>query len=258
MADKRAVTVIKNKERSKIPDRHAGMPYQSFLAELTQKRRVKRYLEIGVQEGLLLSQVHAVDAVGVDPLFKITANISANKKRVSLVQATSDEFFSEPENALLLDGAPDFAFLDGMHTFEYLLRDFYNTEAIANHNTLIGMHDCLPLNEEMANRDAGESVAKGKDTAFPHWWTGDVWKIIPILKEYRPDLKLIFADAPPTGVVFVTNLNPSSSVLSDQYHEIVAKYREPNGSIERLYSSIEITPTSRILNQFDNTLFFRS
>ncbi len=33
------------------------------------------------------------------------------------------------------------------------------------------------------------------------YWTGDVWKLIPILQRYRPDLQLTLFDAPPSGLV---------------------------------------------------------
>ncbi len=73
-----------------------------------------------------------------------------------------------------------------MHQFEFLVRDFYNAEKLCSKNSLIIMHDCLPLNEEMAHRDIITSVEIGKNSKFPNYWTGDVWKIIPILKNTAP------------------------------------------------------------------------
>jgi hypothetical protein len=249
--------VFMTDQLTKVPTIHGGRHYQQFLSELTKKRGVKRYLEIGVQQGRLMSMITAETAVGVDPRFVLSSNVTTDKKVVSLVQSTSDEFFAGDPKALLR-GSPDFAFLDGFHTFEYLLRDFSNTEAISDKNTLIALHDCLPLTEAMTMRSHADAVERGKDTSFRDAWTGDVWKIVPILRAYRPDLKLVFVDAPPTGLVFVTNLDPSSMVLSDRYLEIVSRFSLQSDPIEQMYESIEFTPTDRVLNQLDNTLLFRT
>lgn len=242
-----------------IPANHNGMYYSDFLSELSRKRSVKRYLEIGVQRGRLLSKIHAKHAVGVDPSFAIDTNITANKQTCTLVQAGSDEFFREYDCVGLIGGRPDLAFLDGMHTFEFLLRDFYHTESISSTSTLIGIHDCLPLNAEMALRNESSALLATAGGAFEGWWTGDVWKITPILRRYRPDLRIIFVDCAPTGIVFITNLNPSSSVLKDKYHEIVREYSSmPNDlrSIEELFSGTEIVHSCDIMKDSDYSLYF--
>lgn len=160
----------------------------------------------------------------------------------------SDQFFGDATAASLLHGAPDIAFLDGMHQFEFLVRDFYNAEKLCSKNSLIIMHDCLPLNEEMAHRDIITSVEIGKNSKFPNYWTGDVWKIIPILKKYRPDLRIEYVDSPPTGLVIVYHLDSASTVLRDSYHEILSEFSESGNSlaeIEKLYDSITIVSTSK-------------
>src|SRR5205814_560630 len=55
-------------------------------------------------------------------------------------------------------------------------------------------------------------------------WAGDVWKLLPILQEFRPDLNLNVVAVRPTGLGIVTNLDPSSTTLHDHYDEIVSKY----------------------------------
>lgn len=243
-----------------IPDHHLGLNYKEFLSTLTQKRAVKNYLEIGVEAGDLLSKVHVENAYAVDPKFTIEANIAKNKKTVTLHQMTSDEFFADSDRSRKI-GNLDFAFLDGLHAFEFLLRDFFNTEKLSNPRTLIALHDCLPVNEFMAYRSPAVAFESGQTSLYPGAWAGDVWKIVPILQEYRPDLTLVCVDAPPTGLVFVTNLDANNNVLRDNYLEIVKKYhaianRAPQ--IAGMYETIEIVNTADILNEFDHTLFFRS
>ncbi|MFZ3328014.1 MAG: glycosyltransferase 61 family protein [Methylocella sp.] len=126
-----------------IPDLHNGTHYHEFMALLSKKRETKRYLEIGVDEGVLMSHIYADLAVGVDPALRISANLAKNKQKTCLISATSDSFFADPSLVANLSGAPDLAFLDGFHTYEFLLRDFFNTEAISDPRSLIIMHDCL-------------------------------------------------------------------------------------------------------------------
>ncbi|TXN42682.1 class I SAM-dependent methyltransferase, partial [Methylobacterium sp. WL7] len=196
-----------------IPNAHHGMHYHQFMSELSSKRSVRRHLEIGIEHGKHFSMIHADQALGIDPYMNIQHNVAQYKRKCVLVQLGSDQFFQEESAKDLLGGPPDLAFLDGMHTFEYLLRDFFNTERISAANTLVALHDCLPLTAEMALRDKSEAYASSPDGPYREFWTGDVWKVIPILQEYRPDIQIVCVDCPPTGVVFLTNLNPESRTL---------------------------------------------
>jgi hypothetical protein len=116
------------------------------------------------------------------------------------------------------------AFLDGLHLFEFLLRDFMNTERVCDRNSLILLDDCLPITIEMAERDYRPAERRDKETAV--WWTGDVWKLLPILREYRPDLRIVPVDVNPTGSIVVSNLDPESTRLSECYPEILRRYLE--------------------------------
>ena len=77
-----------------------------------------------------------------------------------------------------------------MHLFEYLLRDFMNTEAASDPKGVIMMHDLVPHDLAMTTRDL--SAIRGA-------WTGDVWKLLPILQRWRPDLTLTMLNLRPTG-----------------------------------------------------------
>jgi len=104
-----------------------------------------------------------------------------------------------------------------MHLFEFLLRDFIGTEAQTAPGAVIAMHDCVPRNFIMTDRDWDKSKTKA--------WSGDVWKLLPILAEYRPELEITVWDCPPTGLVTVTGLDPANRVLSEAYDEIWEKYQ---------------------------------
>lgn len=244
---------------SKMPAAHAGIDYYNFIGELSGKRDVRRYFEIGVNAGTLMSQVRATVAVGVDPGYVLSANVTANKVETHLYQETSDAFFAARDFATLFGGPPDLAFLDGLHQFEYLLRDFYNTEAICSRGSLICMHDCMPLDDVMTIRHMSQWVPATKGTAYDGSWTGDVWKVVPILRQYRPDLRLLLVDCPPTGVVCVTGLDPHNTLLRDNYLNIVKDYNSRGNTradLEDFYASFEIVRSADILLDFDSSLFF--
>jgi hypothetical protein len=56
------------------------------------------------------------------------------------------------------------------------------------------------------------------------FYTGDVWKMLHCLADTRPDLSWFTVRTPPSGLTFVTGLDPSSTVLRDRYPELVQKF----------------------------------
>lgn len=242
-----------------MPEYHTGTDYTHFLPWLAGQYDVANYLEIGVNMGHLLSRMKVDHAIGVDPAFIINANVAQGKRTLHLIQKTSDRFFRE-EQDLLGRIPPQLAFLDGMHLYEYLLRDFINTERACLKNSLIVMHDCLPLSVEMCHRNQDASRDLTRDTPYYGWWTGDVWKIVPILKTYRPDLKVVCIDAAPTGLVCVSNVDPASRVLEKSYLDIVAEFSEQSadaGGLQRFYSDIRLVSASRMMSDASHGIYFR-
>ncbi len=197
--------------------RAEGLNYLEVLAGLHKALEPELYLEIGTQKGRSLRHCRS-RAIAIDPDFQLETKVVTDLKEVTLVQDTSDAFFAGGAAERLIDRPIDFAFLDGMHLFEYLLRDFINTEKYAAQNAMVMLHDCLPWNANMAARD--RSIVETRA------WSGDVWKVVDILDKYRPDLEVTVLDAAPTGLVAVQGLNPDSAVLSQQYDAIVAEYMD--------------------------------
>ena len=130
---------------------HDGLPYLDFFAALNSILEPSSYFEIGTESGHSAAR-YSCPSICVDPRFAISTDIVGNKKAVHLFQMKSDEFFAAHYLENLLPFGPDIAFLDGMHRFEYLLRDFVNTERVAHPRTLVLLHDCLPLNLRMTSR----------------------------------------------------------------------------------------------------------
>lgn len=235
---------------------HAGREYVDVLATLSQQASIANYLEIGVSYGSLLQRMTCRHAVGVDPSFALRENVALHKSRVSLFQLKSDDFFAQFDRSMLRPGHFDLAMIDGLHLAEFVLRDFYNTERLCAPNSIIVIHDALPLTALMAMREATLIPELSIGTPFANWWTGDVWKIVPILKRYRPDLDVILTDAAPTGLVIVRRLDPTSTVLRENYARIIEEQiaipDEAEG-LRRLYDEIEIQPVAQIARELAAT-----
>jgi hypothetical protein len=224
---------------------HSGMLYIDKIADTANAANT--YFEIGTYNGASLAPIHCA-SIAVDPEFRLTENVMVGKRVCHLYQETSDDFFASYDPKSILGNPIDTAFLDGMHLYEFLLRDFINIEKHCRPDSTIFLHDCLPPTFEMTNRDGKAATLNYKD-----YWTGDVWKVIPILQKYRPDLKLTFFDCPPTGLVAITNLDPGSSILSARYEQAVSEAAEGprDMSTLRLFlSSVVMSYTS----QSDNVI----
>ena len=196
--------------------RATGLRYYRFLKNLHGNLLFDWYMEIGCRSGESFAPVRS-KTIAVDPFFRSEINIIGKKPALHVFQQTSDDFFASgylANNRIKLG----VSFLDGMHLFEYLLRDFINTEARSAANGVIMLHDVVPFNHEMTTRDLA-NLPSGA-------WTGDVWKLLPILQTYRPDLKLTMIDARPTGLLCVSNLAPRNRILSQNYDLICREYTD--------------------------------
>lgn len=191
-----------------------GVKYNRFLSDVLNKNIFDWYLEVGCRTGRIFGESRG-KTIAVDPYFQVQKNVITVKPALHVFQKTSDDFFAS--NFLTsMNVKLSFSFLDGMHLFEFLLRDFIAAERHGTLDSVIALHDCCPFTFEMTTRDL-ENLPRGN-------WTGDVWKLIPILKKYRPDLSVKVLDAAPTGLVLVSNLDPESKILTENYDTILAKY----------------------------------
>jgi methyltransferase family protein len=191
------------------------MRYLDFLEAVHQKLSPQTYLEIGVNTGASIERARC-PSIGIDPNVNIpeTRVLGDN---VQLAHTTSDKFFAKPDLLTKLPvPAVDLSFIDGMHLYEFSLRDFINVEKHSRPGTAIVFDDMLPRSSLEAQRNR-ESVA----------WTGDVWKIIPTLREHRPDLMCIQVNTQPTGLLLVIGADAASSTLADHYDELEAAWSKP-------------------------------
>lgn len=211
------------------------MYYIEFLTAIHRRLAPKAYLEIGVRDGRSLALARS-RAVGIDPAYAITHEIDND---VALFRTSSDAYFAQPEPLAATGGRPfEMAFIDGLHIFEFAFRDFINAERHSAPHGVIVFDDVLPRSVDEA--------ARVKHTRA---WTGDVYPIIEVLARYRPDLIVLPVSTQPTGLLMVIGLDPTNTVLTDHYDEIVGAFRHPDPQPvpTELLDRLSVVPPTRLL-----------
>lgn len=213
--------------------------YLRFLKRLHRHQIFDWYLELGCRTGRSFAHVRG-KTIAVDPYFQVETNVIGVKPELHIFQQTSDAFFASGFLPAL-NARPGFSFLDGMHLMEFLLRDFMNTERYCDSAGVIALHDCCPYSHEMTTRD----VEKAPKDA----WTGDVWKLIPILLQHRPDLRVTVLGCKPTGLVLVSGLDPDNRTLEENYSAIVREWVDvtlKDYGAENFFGLFDYTPYAEI------------
>jgi hypothetical protein len=189
-----------------------GTDYYDLLQRIHSFLKPRTYVEIGIRQGhsLRLAKT-ALAAVGIDPA---PALEQPPRRGARVFPMTSDEFFARHDLAEELGRqAVDLAFVDGMHLFEFALRDFANLEKFCHPDSTILVHDCYPVDRASAERER-----------TTHIWSGDVWKLIVCLKKYRPDLRICTVDVPPMGLGIIRSLDPRSTILAPLLDRLSAEF----------------------------------
>jgi len=193
------------------------LDYYDLLAKIHNKWLPRVYIEIGVDTGKSLALTRSrTRSLGIDPATTSQEHLYyySPENNPQLYKMSSDDFFANCD-VINEMGRPHFdvAFIDGLHHFDQVLSDFINLEKYAGPDSVILIHDCLPINTRVATRD--------RSTWF---WTGDVWKVIPCLLAIRADLEIVTLPAFPSGIALIRRLDPSSHILERQYDCLVQHF----------------------------------
>lgn len=212
------------------------MDYRPFLQAAHERLRPKAYLEIGIDKGYSLA-LSRCRSVGIDPAYTLLAELNCD---VALMRTSSDEYFTRPDPLAATGGVPfDLCFIDGLHLFEFALRDFINAERNSSPRALHIIDDVLPNSVDEAARDRHTGN-----------WTGDVYWLIPVLRQYRPDLIVVPVSTSPTGMLMIIGCDPQSTVLAEHYTEIMTRYRRPDPQVipQDLFDHTAVVTPERVLN----------
>jgi hypothetical protein len=190
------------------------MWYKTFLPLIHEITQPERYIEIGIRHGYSLSLSPNAKKIAIDPAYS-EVDMKFDVANTHFFKTTSDYYFQHNKIADIFEKPFSLGYIDGLHKFEYALRDYINLEKSSGDDSIIIIDDVLPRTREEASREPSGGS-----------WAGDVWKLILCFVEYRPDLaaRMIVAKSEPTGCLIITNPDKCNQALIKHYDEILSKY----------------------------------
>ena len=226
----------------------------TVIKDLMKQRNLRDYLEIGVHTGYIFFRIKSTFKVAVDPGFEFGSMGTWNKAfnfpynlYNKYFEITSDDFFLKHAKDVFKQTKPDIIFIDGMHEYQFALRDIENTLQYMPDNGVIVVHDCNPKSKE-----AGSSFKEFSENAYGGFWNGDVWKAILHLRCMRKDVNVFVLDCD-HGLGIITKKTPESTLPFTQAdiekfdYDDFAKNREQWLNLKRpeyFYEYFKITDTS--------------
>lgn len=188
------------------------MSTPEYLLRVLNWIQPKNYVEFNTTDGKLFSHLQC-PCIGIGEHYEIKSSI---KIPLKLFRCKTSQFFEKYKLYELLENFPlSCCFIDHAHHFEDVLKNFIELEKASTNQTIIALDNVLPRSCEEASR-----------VRVIDRWMGDVWKIVLVLREYRPDLKIVVIDDRGTGLILITNLDSQSTTLQDRFNEILEKYIE--------------------------------
>lgn len=168
----------------------------TVIKTLMRQQGLTNYLEIGVFNGHIFFRVPSTFKIAVDPEFRFDnvrkfGKLFANPYNIfnRYVEKTSDDFFAQDAPGLFADKKVQVALIDGMHEYNFALRDVENTLRYATDDVVLVLHDCNP-----ATKQSASNFEDWKASGYSYWWNGDVWKTILYLRSLRKDLTSFVLD----------------------------------------------------------------
>jgi hypothetical protein len=223
------------------------------------------YLEIGVSGGAAFRRITAAEKIAVDPAFTLSARsrrlADAKARATHYFETTSDDFFAS-ETAFLEQRGIDVALIDGLHTYQQVVRDVENTLRYLRDDGVIVLHDCNPANASIAC----PATSHADFLAQNHWrplpwvrrplWSGDVWKAIVQLRSTRHDLRIAVLDCD-FGVGIARKGFPESRLSYSAAQIKALNYADLAADRDRLLNLKPPAYLGEFLEQSDNALDLR-
>ena len=186
-----------------------------IINKIIIKRNYTSYLEIGCFKDETFNQINIKKKIGVDPT-------SGGNLRM-----TSDQFFKDNKEKF------DLIFIDGLHVYEQVIKDIFNSIKVLKENGIILVHDCLP-----------RKLWYQTPTRMSDTWNGDVWKAIVECRTLENiDTYTCLADEGIGVIKLQKNNNPLNLKLSNFKN---LKYKEYYTNRESLMNIITV---EKLINQ---------
>lgn len=191
------------------------------LNKLASALKVGRYLEIGVETGITFHQVDCQLKTGVDPkfLFDLARSEELNRHGIcEYHEVASDVFFSGRDRG---GERYDLIFIDGLHHFDQVMRDFIHSTAHAHPRTVFLIDDTLPCDVFSAMRDQQQALELRSRYSLGfqgNAWHGDVYLFVLLLPVYFPGYRF--------RTIVGSGSNPQTVVWFDPGHMEVGEWMQ--------------------------------
>jgi hypothetical protein len=145
---------------------------------------IKNYLEIGVQLGHTFNALDIPYKVAVDPLFQFDYGSLASE-HIKFFEVPSDEYFLKFSGNDIFD----LIFLDGLHEFYQVLRDFLNALDHTHKKSVLILDDIFP-NDVFSSlvKDPYRFRKMHNPDNLDGSWHGDVYKMMFFIHDFFPQL----------------------------------------------------------------------
>jgi hypothetical protein len=154
------------------------------INRLARELGAKSYLEIGVNHGNTFRRIEIDRRSGVDVNFLFDAS-SLIDDRTALHNMTSDDFFASHG----MEDRFDIIFIDGLHVFEQVVRDFANAVCRAHQSSVIILDDTMPSDVYSSLRDDRQAHHFRHLTGnLSSSWHGDVYKAVAYIHDFWPSI----------------------------------------------------------------------
>lgn len=154
------------------------------INDLATRLNARTYLEIGVNAGNTFRLVDVLEKTGVDPDFRFDVDAVRND-RTRLIAETSDAYFA----SLPVSVKFDVVFIDGLHSFEQVVKDFSNTVIHTHDRSVIVLDDTVPndvFSTLPTSWEAAEFRIKFGNSSRD--WHGDVFKSVFYINDFWPGM----------------------------------------------------------------------
>jgi len=232
-------------------EKFSNIHYFRVLRLLHEHVDYEEYLEIGVFKGKSL-KLSKNKVTGVDPDFKIESLDNWEKiNELTLYPKTSDDYF-EHLKVHKIKPHFGFAFIDGLHTFDQVLKDMYNIIPHMDKNGVLAFHDVMPRTVETSYRE--------RETRL---WTGDVWLAFHIINSLNiKDLNLVYLNCKPSGLLLMenyellNNANIKEKVFNkvEKFLKVKQKSKEYEKILYEYVAALNVVSTERFIKNHKKIL----
>lgn len=188
-----------------------------IINHFIEKFDFKKYLEIGYKAGATFRLVNCENKTAIDPLPE------NNEFSINIHKCTSDIFFEYNKEKF------DIVFIDGLHVYEQVKKDFENSVKCLNEGGVIIFHDMNPKDTICKDGQIIKGEVRAKEFKDGGCYNGDCFKLAIDFYNGEYDYKYYTFDFDEGCMVVFPNekiYNSKKEVIKKEYINFAKKRDE--------------------------------